>query len=427
MTGLAMLGIFACLVLIKVPMAVALALSAAAGILLFDLVPIAMLGQIAFEGLYSYTIIAIPFFIFAGLLMSRGGISENLVKLAYVIVGRITGGLAMVVVLASAFFAAISGSSTATTVAIGGMMWPQMVEKGYSKYYSLAIAAAGGVIGPIIPPSVGFILYGVATGTSIADLFLGGIFPGLLMVVFLMITVFITSKKNGYQGSTEPVKIESALKAAWDAKWGILVPLIILGGIYGGIFTPTEAGAVACVYAIFISMVVEKTLDFKGLLSVMSEACTSSAAVLLLVGTAIMFGRVLTVAQIPQQLTQAIMGFSSGPWVTILLINLLLLLVGCFMEASAAILILAPLLLPVAAHFGFDAVHFGVILVTNITIGAITPPVGCCLFAASVIGEAPLEKIAKAAVPFLAAHMLVLILVIMFPGISVFLPTLFRG
>lgn len=424
MEGIVMLLVFFAVILfLRIPMAIALLVSAIIGMVGFGITDIVYVGKAAFESLYSFTTIAIPLYIFAGVLMSRGGIAKQLCDFCYTLVAKITGGLAMVTLFASAIFAAISGSSTATTVAIGGMMYPEMVKKGYDEDFSLAIAAAGGVVGPIIPPSVGFILYGVCTGTSISDLFLGGVIPGLLMTVFMCVVAYFICKKKGYQGETPAVK-QSVLRAAWNAKWGLLVPVIILGGIYSGLFTPTEAGAVVCVYAIICSMFILKTVTPRELLHILADSTVSASAILILVATATIFGRVLTLAQVPQMLTEFIIGLGANKFTIMLAINVFLLIVGCVMEASAAIMILSPLLLPVAASFGFSALQFGVILVSNLTIGAITPPVGCCLFASSVVGQRPVERIAKAALPFLGALLVVLAMVCVFPWMSEWLPRL---
>lgn len=424
MAGIVMLVVFFAVILfLKVPMAIGLLVSAIVGMLAFNITDIVYVGKAAFESLYSFTTLALPLYIFAGVLMSRGGIAKQLCDFCYALVSKIVGGLAIVNMLASAFFAAISGSSTATTIAIGGMMYPEMVKKGYDKDFSLAVAAAGGVIGPIIPPSIGFILYGVCTGTSISDLFLGGVIPGLMMLLFMSVVAYFICRKKGYKGENITER-RGVLRSAWEAKWALLVPVIILGGIYSGKFTPTEAGAVACVYSIIVSTLVLKTVKPKELFDLFAESTVSSAAILILVATATIFGRVLTLAQVPQTLTFFILSLGSSKFTIMLLINVFLLIVGCVMEASAAIMILSPLLLPVAASFGFSPLQFGVILVSNLTIGAITPPVGCCLFAASVIGERPVEKIAKAALPFLAALLVVLALTCVFPGISEWLPGL---
>lgn len=427
MAGIVMLIIFFGVILfLKVPMAIGLLISALTGMVLFNITDIVYVGKASFESLYSFTTLAIPLYIFAGVLMSRGGIAKQLCDFCYSLVHKITGSLAMVTLLASAFFAAISGSSTATTVAIGGMMAPEMIKKGYDEDFALAVAAAGGVVGPIIPPSVGFILYGVTTGVSISDLFLGGVLPGIMMTIFMCIVAFIISKKRGYKAEpgSDYMNAEKVgvIKAAWEAKWALMVPIIILGGIYGGFFTPTEAGAVVCVYSILVSLFVLKTINVRDLFDICADSTVSSAAILILVATATIFGRVLTMAQVPQTLTSFITGLNASKFVVILVINLFLLVVGCIMEASASIVILSPLLLPVAASYGMSALQFGVILVVNLTIGAITPPVGCCLFAASVIGGRPVEKIAKAALPFLAVLLFVLALTSIFPFFSEWLP-----
>lgn len=427
MNAAILLGIFFVLVLIKVPVAMSLALASFFGIFVLEIAPLTMVGQAAFNTLYSYTILAIPFYIFAGIAMTRGGISRKLCDLAQTVFARFTGGLGMVTVWASAFFAAISGSSTATTAAIGSMMAPEMVKSGYSKPYGLAIAAAGGVIGPIIPPSVSFVLYGVATETSIGDLFLAGLLPGLFLAVCLCVMVYFTAKKRGYKGTGEKFVPKKFVVALWDAKWALLVPIIILSGIYGGIFTPTEAGAVACIYAIIITLFVERTLDFKGLLDVLREASVTSATVLLLVGMAGIFGRVLTLAEVPQALSSGILAVADNKLVMLLLVNALLLIVGCVMEGAAAIIILAPLLLPVAQSFGVDPIHFGMIMCMNIGIGAITPPVGACLFAASVVGQIRFETICREIVPFLIAELCALAIVVAFPPLSTIMLTFFRG
>lgn len=426
MIAIIVLGLFLLLVIVGVPMAIALMTASVAGCLYIQ-TPMISLGQAAFESLFSYTTSAIPFYIFAGVLMTRGGISKRLVDLAQVFVKRITGGLGMVSVLACTFFAAISGSSTATTAAIGSMMVPQMEEHGYDKNYALAIVASGGVVGPIIPPSIAFVLYGVSTSTSVSDLFLGGIIPGIIMSIAMLLVVYATSKVKGYTGiQGEKNTIADVGRAIWNAKWAILVPVIILGGIYGGIFTPTEAGAVACVYALLVSLFVEKSLKPIQIFDVLAEAAISSCVILMLVASATMFGKVLTLGQIPQIMTSYIMSISSSALIAMILINVLLFVVGCVMDATPAILILSPLLLPIAKAFGFSALHFGVIMVVNLCIGSITPPVGCCLFAASIVGNTKIEKIVRPVLPFLISLVISLIVIILVPELSTWLPSLFN-
>ena len=427
MISVILLVSFFALIVVGLPMGVALGTSTIIGLLATNFSPLVMVGKTAFDGVYSYSLLALPFYIFAGYIMSSGGIAEKLIKLAHSFVAKITGGLAMVTVMACAFFAAISGSSTATTAAIGAMMVPDMEKAGYDKNYSLAVAAAGGVIGPIIPPSISFVLYGVATETSVGDLFIAGIVPGILLAIALMIVVYFTCKKAGMKGSeTEKRGLRGIAKAVWEAKWAVLLPIIILGGIYGGFCTPTEAGAVASVYAIVVSMFITRTLTVRGLIDALIESTLTSGVILFMVSTATIFGRILTLAQTPQQLASAIIGIAGSKFVALLLINVLLLIVGCLMEASAAIIILSPLLLPVVASFGISPIQFGVILVLNMCIGAITPPVGCCLYTACTIGNVGMEKIVPKVIPFFLAELAVLALVCVIPGLSTGLVSLLR-
>lgn len=415
--GLILLIMFFALVFLKVPIGISMVASSAIAVLLFKLGPLTIIGTAFFNGLYATAILALPFYIFAGNVMTRGGIAKKLCDMVGSIFERFTGGYGMVTVIASAFFAAISGSASATTASMGSMMVPEMEKHGYKQDFALAIAAAGGVIGPIIPPSVIFVLYGVATQTSIADLFVGGIIPGVLIAVALCVMVFFLSRGKGIQKGKAYSFVE-IIKGIWYAKWALLVPIIILGGIYGGIFTPTEAGAVAGVYAVIISLFVEKTLNFKGLIKVAIESAVTSAALLFVCGAATAFGRVMTLLKVPQNLTAAILSVSESKLVVLILINIALLLIGCVMDSGAAIIILAPLLAPVAAQFAINPVHFGVILCVNVAIGAITPPIGSCLFAASIIGDTPYSKLCKAVVPFVITEVICLILLNAIPALS---------
>jgi C4-dicarboxylate transporter DctM subunit len=419
MNTLLLLGLFFLFVVLKVPVAISLIMSSLIGCYVLDLAPLTAITGAALNSLFSYPLLAIPFYIFAGAVMTRGGISKKLCNWIGTIFNRYTGGLGMVTVVACAFFAAISGSATATTASIGSMMVPEMEQQGYRKPYALAIAAAGGVIGPIIPPSIMFVLYGVGTETSIGSLFLAGFLPGILLAVFLCGAVYLTAKKEGLRSSADGRFSMSAFgKTMWRAKWAIMVPFIILGGIYGGIFTPTEAGAVCCVYAVIIALFIDRTLDFKGLIACAGESAVTGSTIFILLVAAGIFGKVLTLAQVPQQLSAAILSVAHSKAAMLILVNLLLLLVGCVMDGGAAVVILAPLLLPVAKTFGVNAVHFGIMICLNLSIGAITPPVGSCLFAATVIGNTPLEKICRDIVPFLIAEIAVLILVIFVPQLS---------
>ena len=425
MNTLLLLGLFFLFVVMKVPVAMSLILSSLIGCYFLDLAPLTAIAGAALNSLFSYPLLAIPFYIFTGAIMTRGGISKKLCDWIGTVFNRFTGGFGLVTVVTSAFFAAISGSATATTASVGSMMLPEMEKHGYRRPYALSIAAAGGVIGPIIPPSIMLVLYGVGTGTSIGSLFLAGFLPGIILAGFLCCAVYLTAKKEGLYSNVEGrFRLSAFGKTMWSAKWAILVPLIILGGIYGGIFTPTEAGAVCCIYAIIVATLIERTLDIKGLINCAGEAALISATIFILLASAGIFGKVMTLAQVPQQLSAAILTVAHSKVIMLILVNLLLLLVGCVMDGGAAVVILAPLLLPVVQTFGIDPIHFGVIICLNLSIGAITPPVGSCLFAASIIGDTPLEKISRDIVPFLIAEVAALVVVIFIPQLSMALVTL---
>ena len=427
MNTVVLLGLFFLLIILKVPVAFSMILASLIGCVVLDLAPITAVASTAFNSLFSYTLLAIPFYIFAGAIMTRGGISKKLCDWIGSVFYKVRGGPGMVTVVASAFFAAISGSATATTASIGTMMLPEMEARGYARPRALAIAAAGGVIGPIIPPSIMFVLYGVGTETSIGDLFIAGLLPGILMAVFLCVAVFATAKKDGVPAAEGKFSIANFFKTFWHAKWAILVPVIILGGIYSGIFTPTEAGAAACVYAIIITLFVDRTLNLKGLLNCAAESAVTGATIFILLAAAGIFGRVLTLGQVPQQLSDAILSIADNRVTVLIIVNIILLLIGCVMDGGAALIILAPLMLPIVEQFGVDPIQFGVIICLNLSIGAITPPVGSCLFAAVVIGDTPLEKIARNIVPFLLAEVLVLVLVIFWPPLSTGLVGIMSG
>lgn len=420
------LGLFFILVVIKVPVAFSLVLASIIACFVLDLAPMTTVASAAMNSLFSYPLLAIAFYIFAGSLMTKGGISKKLCAWIGTVFGRFTGGQGMVTIVSSAFFAALSGSASATTASIGSMMVPEMEAHGYRKHQALAIAAAGGVIGPVIPPSNMFVLYGVACGIGVGELFLGGIIPGILMAFFLCIAVYIFAKAEGLRGTGDKFSTARFFSALTDAKYAILVPVIILGGIYAGIFTPTEAGAVASIYAIVVSLCIERTINLKGLLECAGEAAVISSTIFILLAAAGIFGKVMTLAQVPQQLSTAILAIADNKFTALLLINALLLIIGCIMDGGAALVILAPLLLPVAKTVGIDTIQFGLIMCLNLSIGAITPPVGTCLFVASAMGNTPLEKIAREIVPFLIAELIVLFLVNAFEPVTLAMVYLMR-
>jgi C4-dicarboxylate transporter DctM subunit len=333
-------------------------------------------------------------------------------------VGNKTGGFAIATIITCMFFAAISGSGPATVAAIGGIMIPAMVKQGYDKRFATAVVAAAGSLGVIIPPSIPMVIYGVVGSVSIGNMFIAGILPGILVGLALMVYTYFHSRKKGYTGSDEKTSISNIARAVWDAKWALLIPIIILGGIYGGIFTPTEAAVIAVVYGLVAGLLLYKELKVKDLPKVMIDSALTTATILIIVGTATAFGRLLTIEQIPNQVAQAMLSISENPIVIILLITILLLIVGCFMDTLAAIIILTPILLPIAVNIGYDPIHFGIIMVLNLAIGFITPPLGVNLFVGSGISGLSIEALSKAIVPFFFAMLLTLLIVIFVPQLS---------
>ena len=356
--------------------------------------------------------------------MGGGGISKRLLNLANVFFGRITGGLAIVTVVVCMFFAAISGSGPATVAAVGGMVVPTMLEKGYDRKFVLALIAAAGSIGVIIPPSIPMVIYGVTTNSSVSSLFLAGFVPGILIGLVLIGYSYFYAKKNGYKGDTEPFSWKRALHELKEGFWAILSPVIILGGIYGGIFTPTEAAAVSVIYSLIVGCFIYKELDLKKLLNVTRNACETTASILIVIGCAAGFSKVLTLGRIPTTVAAGMLSLTDSVIVILLLINVLLLIVGCFMETLCAIMILAPILFPVVTSLGVDPVHFGIIMVVNLAIGFITPPLGVNLFVASRVGETTLDNVIKGIIPFLGLMIVTLLLITYVPAISMFLPNL---
>jgi C4-dicarboxylate transporter DctM subunit len=383
-----------------------------------DLNPI-IITQNAFAGIDSFPLLAIPFFILAGTVMQTGGIARRLLNLGSALIGTVTGGLAMITVVTSMFFAALSGSALATVSAIGSFMIPDMKEKGYDESFAAAITAAAGTIGVIIPPSIPFVIYGVVTGTSVGDLFLAGIFPGVLIGIGLMITSYVISKKRGYVGQEINVSFNKVMKALFDAKWAIVVPLIILGGIYAGIFTPTEAAVVASVYSILISAFVYRELTLNSLYKALLEAFMVNGIIIFMVGLSTSFASYLSMQQIPAKMSEALIALSSNKFVVLTLINVILLLIGCFVDNIPATIILSPIFLPIVTKFGITPIQFGIIITYNLAIGFITPPYGQNLFVASAVGGISIGKIFRSAVPFLFSMIIILILLTFVPWFSI--------
>nr|WP_152802877.1 TRAP transporter large permease [Alkalibaculum sporogenes]MPW25412.1 TRAP transporter large permease subunit [Alkalibaculum sporogenes] len=408
----------------NLPVGIAIGLSSLVAILVGGTLSPGYLAQALVTGTDSFPIMAIPLFILAGELMGAGGVSKRILNVANVFFGRITGGLAIVTVVVCMFFAAVSGSGPATVAAVGSMVIPTMLAKGYSKSFTLALIACAGSIGVIIPPSIPMVIYGVSTGTSISSLFIAGFMPGILIGLALILWCYIYCKKQGWEGDEEPFSWKRSLEAIWDAKWALINPIIILGGIYGGIFTPTEAAAVAAVYAFICGVFIHKELKLRSLISTIGGACSTTGTTMVILGCATAFTKILTIEQIPAMITNAIINATDNTIVILLLINILLLVVGCFMDTTPAIMVLSPILLPVALSIGLSPVHFGIIMVVNLSIGFITPPLGINLFVAARIGSEPLETVTRGIIPFITVMIVCLLLVTYFAPISMFLPNL---
>ena len=409
---------FAILLVLTVPIGIALGLSAMIALMMDGSIPLEFIMKELTTSANSFPLLAIPFFILAGEIMGKGGISKRLISVAESLVGSVTGGLALTAIVTCMFFAAISGSGPATVAAVGGIMIPAMVKKGYDIKFATAVVASAGSIGVIIPPSIPMVMFGVSGSVSIGDMFLAGIIPGILVGIGLMIYAYYYAKKAGYKGSTEKISAKNIMKQIWHAKWSLLIPVIILGGIYGSIFTPTEAAAVAVLVGFVIGAFVYRELKFKDLADVFIDSALMTATILIIVGSATGFGKLLAMEQIPNQIAETMLSISDNKTVIILLIIVLLLIVGCFMDTIAAIIILTPILLPIAIQVGYDPIHFGIIMIVALAIGFITPPVGVNLFVGSSISGISLEALSKAIIPFIIAMIIVLLLITFIPFLS---------
>ena len=403
--------VFVCLML-SLPIGVSLGLGTAVAMATAATTPTILVAQKAFSGLDSFPLMAVPFFMLAGNLMTTGGIARRIVHVADLLVGKVTGGLGMATIAACMFFAAISGSAQATVSAMGAMMLPEMEKRGYDKAFATGLTATAGTIGVIIPPSIPFVIYGVATGASISHLFIAGFVPGFLIGGALMAVCYYFSKKNGYKGSTEHSATgKSATQIIFSAIPALLAPVIILGGIYGGVFTPTEAAVVATVYSIIVGIFVYHELTWQSFLDSLRATADMCGLTALALGFSMSFANFLAMQQIPQKLASWMTATFSEGWMVLAFILVILLIVGCFVDNISSCLILAPVLLPVVKAYGIGDVHFGIIMTVALAIGFVTPPYGCNLFTASAIAKLSIERIAKAAIPFIIAMFICLLLI----------------
>lgn len=405
------------------PVAVALGLSSILTILMFAQDSMASLSLKLFETSEHYTLLAIPFFILGGAFMTTGGVAKRMIRFANACIGHLRGGLAMASVLACMLFAAVSGSSPATVVAVGAIVIAGMVRAGYPQQFAAGVICNAGTLGILIPPSIVMVVYGAATETSVGKLFMAGVIPGIALGLMLMVAIYVRARMLDLPRQPRASTGE-VFKAGRDSLWGLLLIVIILGGIYGGIFTPTEAAAVAAVYAFFIAVFVYRDIGMRKVPHVMLEAGKVTVMLMFIVANALLFAHVLTTERIPQTIAEAIIGWGMVDWQFLIVVNVLLLIAGMFMEPTGIILILAPILFPIATKLGIDPVHLGIIMVVNLEIGMVTPPIGLNLFVTAGITKMSIMQVAKAALPWTLVLLLFLVMVTYIPAITLFLPNL---
>ena len=422
-------GIFFVLVMLSVPIGVSLGTATAVTMILTSTIPPTMIAQKAFTGLDSFTLLAIPFFMLAGNLMALGGIARRLVNMCDALVGRFTGGLGMATVAGCMFFAAISGSGPATVTAMGSIMIPEMEKRGYDKGFATGLTATAGTIGVIIPPSIPFVIYAVAAGASVGDMFIAGFVPGIMIGIALMIVCYVSSRARGYRGlsSADQKERPGLLKTFLDSFWALMAPVIILGGIYGGIFTPTEAAVVATVYSLLVGVFIYRELTWKVWIDSLRATADLNGLTGLALGFSMAFAQYLTTEKIPQKVANAMMATISSDVMILLVILVILLIVGLFVDNISSCLILTPVFLPVVTAMGMSSVHFGITMTVALAIGFVTPPYGVNLFVAASVANLKIEQIAKSAIPFIAAMLICLLLIAYIPGISMGLLAVFSG
>jgi C4-dicarboxylate transporter DctM subunit len=418
-----LLVIFFTVLFIGIPIYMSLTMGVLGTTLLFGDIPPAIVPLRMFGGMNNFTLMSIPFFILAAELMRIGGLAVRLINLAKVLVGWIPGGLAATAVIACLFFGSISGSSPATVAAIGSIMFPVLVSNGYSKKFAIGLLTSAGVLGPIIPPSIGLIVYGAVTGTSIGKLFAGGLLPGFIFASFLIMYCYIYAKITKQKSASFPTMAEF-IKALKDTAWGFGLPVLLLGGIYTGIFTPTESAAVACIYGFIVGAFVYRQIKIKQTLEILKSTGLMSATLLIITGGASAFSWLIASSGAPIELAKQVIGFTDSPVVLLILFNIVLLIAGCFLDGASAIIVLAPLMTPIAVQYGIDPVHFGLIVLLNTSVGMITPPVGLNLFVACAISKMNIQSVFLAAVPTMLILMVCLLLVTYMPWISLVIPNL---
>ncbi|MDY6009971.1 MAG: TRAP transporter large permease [Duodenibacillus sp.] len=416
-----LLLLFVVPLLLRVPIAICLGMSAAVVAWIYDM-GIDMLPYNYFAGIAKVPLLAIPFFILSGFIMERSGIAARIVRLVETLAGNMTGGLGIAAVGVATFWGAVSGSGPATVAALGLILIPAMVKNGYDKPFAAATVSVSSGLAIVIPPSIAFIVYGGIANVSVPALFAAGIVPGMLVAAFLMATVYLISKKKGYRGMPREMTIGQAFK---DAFWGVMSPVVILGGIYGGVFTPTEAAAVSVFYGLFVGVFIYRTINnFSILVDAFVESVKATAVIMLVVTCAGLFAWVASTVGLVEKGAQVLLALSDNPWVLLLLINVILLLAGMLLDAISIYYVLLPFLLPIVAHFGWDPVWFGVMMTVNLAVGQITPPVAVNLYVGARISDLSLEQITPPVMPLLLATVLALAVIVLFPSMTMFLPNL---
>ena len=414
------------LMLIGVPVAVSLGASTVLTMLLFTDLDVAAMPQLIFDGINKFALMAIPMFILAGNLLSKGGSARRIIDFAKSMVGHLPGGLPMSAIFACVIFAAVSGSSPATVVAIGSIMFVAIKEAGYPKEYAVGGITTAGSLGILIPPSVVMIVYGVTAEVSIAQLFMAGVVPGLMLGGMMIAQTYIGAKRLGFKATT-PEPWSERVKKFGKAFWALLIVVVVIGGIYGGIFTPTEAAAASAIYALIISLFVYKDIKFKDLWDICLESAITTAMIFFIIANAVVFAYLLTSENIPQTIADSILAANIGKIGFLIIVNILLFIMGQFMEPSSVVMIMVPLLLPIATALGVDPVHFGILLIVNMEIGMITPPVGLNLFVASGLTGMNLKDVIVSCLPWTLTLFIGLVLVTYIPEISLWLPRLMYG
>ncbi|PPK60200.1 C4-dicarboxylate transporter DctM subunit [Malaciobacter marinus] len=419
-------GIFFFLVILGTPIAICLGAATFVTLVLFTPISPVEISSMMFDKIEHYSLMAIPMFIFAGNLLSKGSAAQRIIEFAKSIVGHLPGGLPISAIFASIIFAAVSGSSPATVVAIGSIMFGAIMQAGYPKRYAVGTIATAGSLGILIPPSIVLIVYGVTAEVSIGKLFMAGVVPGVMLGAMMMVVTYIGARRLGFE-RTEPQPFRVRLSKMKDAAWGLMTIVIVIGGIYGGIFTPTEAAAVACMWAFFVSVFIYKDIKVTELYTTALESAKTTAMIMFIIANAMLFAHFLTIENIPQAITEALIEANVNKYMFLLMVNLLLILAGSFMEPSAIIMIMVPLLLPVAVALGIDPIHFGIVITINMELGMVSPPVGLNLFVTSGLTGMSIKDVIVAAFPWTLTILVGLIITTYIPQVALWLPNLMFG